>query len=36
MTQRAESSIQEKLICSKMELEKQVEPGNLKFLRERR
>jgi hypothetical protein len=36
MTQREESSIQAKLICSKRELEKQVEPGNLKFLRERR
>jgi hypothetical protein len=36
MTQREESSIQAKLICSKRELEKQVEPGNSKFLRERR
>jgi hypothetical protein len=36
MTQREESSIQAKLICSKWELGKQVEPGNSKFLRERR
>jgi hypothetical protein len=36
MTQGEESSIQAKLICSKRELEKQVEPGNSKFLRERR